>query len=545
MERSLYITLKQQLGNLDVAQGGFQESKSTLDQVLVLDSMIKLYNPVICCLDIKGAYDTVNRIKLWEKLRVKNISPAIIKILQALFDNISIKIRVNSKYSHEYSIDIGILQGSVLSPLLYISFMDDLPNKLREAGGFVLNEKIINSIIFADDISLIGQNKVHLQKLLDICDKHSKDNKYEFQPEKSEVMGLARNQIVKLSSNIKKVNSIKYLGIWFNKNGIDQKKHFGSILNKFQKRISICNKSGILNDYYYPKVVMTVLKVMIRPVFEYGMAVMVLSKNYQNEIQCRMLNLVKQKLHLPKSTSGNAIIILTSIMDVATRNDFLTSSYYAKALDRIEDNSFLTSWLFNELKNREEVQEIHPTLLTVSVYQNVVWKKILDEKIRVGAEQFKTVWNKENVFKQKTILDYFIKIQLIDQKVVSRISWVGGLNPILKMGDNTLNAKKRRRLLLWRVGLIPGHSRNRRFCKKCNLEMNGSHYIHCIDIDSIMRDSLEYCCLLKSPLKKHGTIVDSTIDLISNDKLICYEQGKWEPILKSIDLVCEQMLGLL
>ena len=76
---------------LSPAQGGFRQHRSTIDQVACLHEAIIQRTaelgrpPVVAFLDIKAAYDSVDRQLLWKKLRDKGIPEPIISILQALY----------------------------------------------------------------------------------------------------------------------------------------------------------------------------------------------------------------------------------------------------------------------------------------------------------------------------------------------------------------------------------------------------------------------------------------------------------------------------
>ncbi|CEI96299.1 hypothetical protein RMCBS344292_10465 [Rhizopus microsporus] len=74
LERCIQPTLTSEGPPLDIAQGGFRESRSALDQDLCLSEICQILRsqfcitPVLTFLDIKSAYDTVNRSFVWETL---------------------------------------------------------------------------------------------------------------------------------------------------------------------------------------------------------------------------------------------------------------------------------------------------------------------------------------------------------------------------------------------------------------------------------------------------------------------------------------------
>ena len=63
------------------------------------------------------------------------------------------------------------------------------------------------------------------------------------------------------------------------------------------------------------------------------------------------------------------------------------------------------------------------------------------------------------------------------------------------------------------------------------------------NIHDLMINCFEYNCILSSPLQKNGSLLDNTIDIISNGKEWKIKE-KWEPIIMSINRICDQMLNL-
>jgi hypothetical protein len=78
---------------LDIAQGGFHEARNSLDQTLCLIeiwSILPHYSratPILAFLDIKAAYDTVDRTHIWNTPQ-RSLPFALLGILKHLFDNV-------------------------------------------------------------------------------------------------------------------------------------------------------------------------------------------------------------------------------------------------------------------------------------------------------------------------------------------------------------------------------------------------------------------------------------------------------------------------
>jgi len=99
--------------------------------------------------DFSKAFDTVNHSILLEKLKHYGIRGNVIKLLTSYLSDRFQYVNYGGIDSCLLKITCGIPQGSVLGPLLFIIFINDLAN-VSDLGNFIL---------FADDLNLFVQNK--------------------------------------------------------------------------------------------------------------------------------------------------------------------------------------------------------------------------------------------------------------------------------------------------------------------------------------------------------------------------------------------------
>ena len=113
------------------AQYGFQPNRSTIDAIFALQSLIsqKLNNKqrLYCCfIDYQKAFDTVNREKLWYILVKAGITGKLLRIIRSLYTDVRACIKSTGQISEEFPVNTGLLQGEVLSPLLFNMYINDL-----------------------------------------------------------------------------------------------------------------------------------------------------------------------------------------------------------------------------------------------------------------------------------------------------------------------------------------------------------------------------------------------------------------------------------
>ena len=92
----------------------------------------------------------------------------------------------NNHYIYNpFNTTLGVVQGSVISPLLYGVFVNDLITELDASHqGIYVNTHHIPCLLYCDDIILTTDSLSKLKKLLLICENHSKLWNYQFNPKK-------------------------------------------------------------------------------------------------------------------------------------------------------------------------------------------------------------------------------------------------------------------------------------------------------------------------------------------------------------------------
>ena len=107
-----------------VHQIGFMKGKRTSDHIFVLKCIIEEANkrktPIYTCfVDLKRAFDTVWRIRLWYKLGYDyKISSKFVNMC-SMYHNLSGRFRTSTDISDTFNISIGLRQGCNLSPYLF------------------------------------------------------------------------------------------------------------------------------------------------------------------------------------------------------------------------------------------------------------------------------------------------------------------------------------------------------------------------------------------------------------------------------------------
>ena len=112
-------------------QTGFRKGYSTMDHVLTLNLLLdymKIKNKTLYCgfMDLRKAYDLINKAMLFKKLEMFNVKGKFFNVLLSMYKNTKSRLRSNNLYTHDFFCNIGIRQGENLSSMLFAIFLNDI-----------------------------------------------------------------------------------------------------------------------------------------------------------------------------------------------------------------------------------------------------------------------------------------------------------------------------------------------------------------------------------------------------------------------------------
>ncbi|PIC30030.1 hypothetical protein B9Z55_021411 [Caenorhabditis nigoni] len=149
-------------------QFGFRSNRGTESQLLsyqasLLNNYVSKATTHSVYIDFKKAFDTVSTKKLLLKLTSYGISSKMQNWLCSFLTDRTQQINVNGKLSEEAKVLSGVPQGSVLGPLLFLIFVNDIGDSFAS-----------NFLLYADDLKLFSTNaddiENDLEKLEAWCD---------------------------------------------------------------------------------------------------------------------------------------------------------------------------------------------------------------------------------------------------------------------------------------------------------------------------------------------------------------------------------------
>lgn len=320
---------------LSEKQFGFVNNKGTKDALATITDIIynKLDNsePVIAImLDLAKAFDTVNHKLLFDKLERLGIRGTPLNLIKSYLTDRKQFVRLNNCNSIKEKVTIGVPQGTILGPLFFIIYINDML------------DLIPNIFSYADDTIILcskktwAETQLEAQKNLNIVYNWLQYNVLSLNVEKTVYMTFS-TYIDKFPSNFElninnkqllRVSSHKYLGLQF-----DQHMKWDIQLNKTVKKLrylisvfyklkNILRRSALISIYYG----------LFNSVATYGIIA------WGNTTNSSIKNLINLQRRVWKIIFGNGTDIVNPPLSI-------TQSYCLEALHThyIEMTTFFTN----------------------------------------------------------------------------------------------------------------------------------------------------------------------------------------------------------
>ena len=203
-------------------QWGFQDGKSTVTALLnVTHDWLKVLEDgkEVCSVffDLKKAFDTVPHSSLMQKLSTYGLDNNTLSWVCSYLTNRKQHVVVGGESSQDTTVLFGVPQGSVLGPLLFLIYIDDVSGLVLSAGS-TLN-------LYADDMLLykpVGRPEDfnHLQIDIDHIKVWVSNNHLALNSDKYKVMMISRKrnpvpppQFILQDTPLKQVEDYRYLGV--------------------------------------------------------------------------------------------------------------------------------------------------------------------------------------------------------------------------------------------------------------------------------------------------------------------------------------------
>ena len=259
---------------LNDCQHGFRRRRSCESQLIVTCHEIarNLANGKqvdVILLDFSKAFDKVPHQRLLHKLAYYGVKGSTLQWIGSFLADRKQEVLLEGVHSSPANVTSGVPQGTVLGPLLFLSYINDLPDVVQNSS----------TKLFADDCLLFrainnARDQHLLQSDLTALERWESEWQMEFNPSKCTVIQISNNKKIKLmhynlhGEVLQTVEKSKYLGVTFN-NRLTWSDHIDSIATKANKVIGFIRRN--LQDCN-TKVKSASYTTLVRPILEYSSA---------------------------------------------------------------------------------------------------------------------------------------------------------------------------------------------------------------------------------------------------------------------------------
>ena len=204
---------------LNENQYGFRKSHSTSYAIYdLIENKLKNFDEKLytCALyiDLSKAFDTVDHSILIKKLHHYGIRGIALDLIKDYLTNRKQFTRVNGENSNKLIIDIGVPQGSVLGPLLFLLYINDLP-----FASFLLTKLYADDTCFIFSAPSLNELQIVVNREMIKIQNWMFSNRLSINYSKTNYMLIHRNaehvpfELFINNNRIERVDCIEYLGI--------------------------------------------------------------------------------------------------------------------------------------------------------------------------------------------------------------------------------------------------------------------------------------------------------------------------------------------
>ena len=244
-------------------QYGFREKHSTgLATMELMDHVISALDdkdlPIFIFMDLSKAFDTLGHTTLLHKLKYYGKNGITLNWFNSYLSNRSQYVEIDNALSTKMVINTCVPQGSILGPLLFLIYMNDIPNSSRSfrlvlyADDTTLFSTIEYTLpIDSSDVNYLLNRELALVYEWLFLKKMSLNNKNTkfmlFHPYQKDVSKLV--PVLKINQNeIEIVDRFDFFGVTFDKH-VNWKAHTDKLATRSSKYSGILNK---LRNYLPP-----------------------------------------------------------------------------------------------------------------------------------------------------------------------------------------------------------------------------------------------------------------------------------------------------
>ena len=209
-------------------QNGFRGGRSCEDHCFVLSTIVRQrkqnnLSTFAGFIDLKKAFDCIDRQLLLHKLLKAGISGMMYQNLKCIYTHCETAVNINGFLTDFFDSKFGVRQGDCLSTTLFLLFMNDLADELSEKSAGICNEYFnVKCLMYADDLVFLSETEDDLQVMFNVLSDWCRKWRMKVNTQKTHVIHFRKkrqsrtNYMFKINGEtIMTTDKCKYLGLVF------------------------------------------------------------------------------------------------------------------------------------------------------------------------------------------------------------------------------------------------------------------------------------------------------------------------------------------
>jgi ribonuclease HI len=349
-------------------QAGFRKKRGCTDHIVKLTAhvkkaIIKKRAVFATFFDIKSAYDSVWHGMFLHKLKLLNISGNMYNFFKTFLSGRSFEVKVGSFLSEKRYINMGLPQGSAISPLAFNIMLHDI-------GRIQLKDSTMT--LYADDLACwhspdfrrinrdftINKTKETIQKNVDEVIKYMKENGFQLAAEKTVFVVFTNNrlEIENYSIDVEghKISpskSVKYLGVIFDCK-LTWKEHIEYLLSKTNSVWNLIKLIKHEPGLGHPKTLTNLVRALVRSRLSYGQeAFYSAAPSLLKRLESRESHFLKIALGIAKHADPLLMYRELGLSPLNRERELRTAQYVIKANATENSTSLEVMSDFNDIES--------------------------------------------------------------------------------------------------------------------------------------------------------------------------------------------------
>ena len=309
-------------GLMPEAQAGCRPGRGVSVNLFILSSIIDQSKVekspfILAFIDVRKAFDSVNREILWFILEKLQINEDLISRIRSTYNTTNRKIMWSGNYTDCFKYDRGLLQGCPMSSTLFQLYTAHIPKYLdKMSNGITIGHAKITCLAYADDIVLISETRSDMINQLSSINCALNELKLDINFKKSKIIRLGpgshmkslwrmENQNQEETRIIEEADHYKYLGVTFGK-GKPYVKHMNEVKHQIPFKVACLKaKSSQATDKQIAAVALW--NNVVLPTLTYGAEVITFNPDTINRIDSAQNGIGKWILGTSKTSNPQAV----------------------------------------------------------------------------------------------------------------------------------------------------------------------------------------------------------------------------------------------